>query len=271
MDEYYIRTSEQEESRGPFNLSKLQTLADAGQVTKNTLYFDEATESWTPVAQNKELVTKIFPKVEGLKLRSDKGEAVEGSPMDSEKEAGGSVKVEDMLKAAKGDTKEHRQIRRSQQLFEKAVEVAPLALGIMLLFSAISFLLPHNSVIQETLGEKVYTGLLNYPFLLVGAFDILMAILLLLSVTDIYPLIRGRSMLGLGFGMYLGWALGDPLLMLAFGLGGAGAFLATIATNFSVMFIAIIIGIGGNGALAYLAISGRFAEFYSAVQFNLFG
>ena len=44
MSEYYIRTPEQDESRGPFTVSKLNTLAEAGQVKENTLYYDEDKE-----------------------------------------------------------------------------------------------------------------------------------------------------------------------------------------------------------------------------------
>jgi hypothetical protein len=118
-------------------------------------------------------------------------------------------------------------------------------------------------------GENNFPEMLNYPFLLVGFFDLFIAILLLLSVTEVYPLVRGRGMLGLGFGGYVGWALGDPLIMMAFGLGGAGLFFATISERFSLMLLAVVIGIGGNGFLAYLAMSGRFAEFYSAIRFGL--
>ena len=52
MLEYYIRTPEQDESRGPFDASKLRTLAEAGQVTENTLYYDEDKEEWIPMASN---------------------------------------------------------------------------------------------------------------------------------------------------------------------------------------------------------------------------
>lgn len=268
MPDYYIRTPEQDESRGPFDISKLLTLAEAGQVTENTLYYDEEKEEWIPIALNEELKAKVFPKAESLKLRIGQGGENETFSADS-KEAGG-ISVENMLKAAEADTEETRHLKRSQKSFERAVALASMTLGLMMILSSISLLVPHLDAVQGAVNEQGYASLLNYPFLLVGLFDLIMAVLLLLSVTDIYPLIRGRSMLGLGFGVYVGWALGDPALLLAFGLGGAGVFLATIAQRFSFMVLAIVMGIGGNGALAFMAINNRFAEFYSSIQLNLF-
>lgn len=268
MLDYYIRTPENDESRGPFDVSKLATLVEAGQVTENTLFYDEDKEEWIPIALSEELKAKIFPEKKSLKLRME--ESNEGEAFSEDLEGEGNINIQDMLKAAEGDTEETRHLRQRQKSFEKAVALASVTLGLMMILSAVAFLVPHHGAIQSAVNEQAYTGLLNYPFLLVGIFDLLMAILLLLSVTDIYPLVRGRSMLGLGFGVYVGWALGDPLLMLAFGLGGAGIFLATITQRLSVMLLAIIMGIGGNGALAYLAVNDRFVELYSSIQLNLF-
>ncbi|MEO0510213.1 MAG: GYF domain-containing protein [Verrucomicrobiota bacterium] len=266
MAEYYIRTPEQDESRGPFDVAKLATLADAGQITENTLYYDETKEEWIPIALNEELKTHVFPEREKLSLKIEDNE---DSSENEEAEEEDGINVEDMLKAAEADTKETRHLRQSQKSFERAVALASMTLGLMMLLSAVSFIFPHLAIIQGAVDEQLYSSLPNYPFLLLGVFDLFMAVLLLLSVTDIYPLIRGRSMIGLGFGVYLGWAIGDPQLMLLFGLGGIGVFLATITQKISVMIAAILMGIGCNGILAYLAISGRFDEFYSIVQINL--
>lgn len=268
MPEYYIRTPEQDESRGPFNIDKLLTLAEAGQVTENTLYYDEGNEEWVPLGLNDELKAQVFPKAESLKLHIGTDEEGDASAEDTKDKSG--FNVEDMLKAAEADTEETRHLKRSQKSFERAVALASLTLGLMMLLAAISFIIPHLNSIQGAISEGIYTDLLNYPFLLVGMFDLVMAILLLLAVTEIYPLIRGRAALGLGFGVYLGWAIGDPLLMVAFGLGSAGIFLATIAQRLSLMILAIVMGVGGNGALAFLAVNDRFIEFYSSTRLNLF-
>ena len=268
MPEYYIRTPEQDESRGPFNIDKLLTLAEAGQVTENTLYYEEEKEEWVPIALNEELKVQLFPEAETLKLNIGVNPQDDATAEEIKDESG--FDVEDMLKAAEAETEETRHLKRSQKSFERAVAIASTTMGLMMLLSSISFIIPHLDVIQGASSEGVYTNLMNFPFLLVGFFDLIMAILLLLSVTKIYPLIRGRAALGLGFGVYLGWALGDPVLMLAFGCGSVGIFLATISQRLSLMLVAIILGVGGNGALAFLAINDRFVEFYSTTQLNLF-
>ncbi|MFU8848832.1 MAG: GYF domain-containing protein [Opitutales bacterium] len=268
MPEYYIRTPEHEESRGPFDAAKLRTLVEAGQVSENTLYYDETKEEWLPIALNEELRAELFPEKKSLKLRIGADNKTASDAKEPEDKS--DINVEDMLKAAEGDTKETRHLKQSQRSFEKAVSLASNALGLIMLLSAIAFLVPHHAVVQNAVSEGEFTRLLNSPFLLVGVFDLIMAVLLLLSVTEIYPLIRARSMLGLGFGLYLGWALGDPLLMLAFTLGGVGIFLATIAQRLSTMILAIALGLFGNGALAYLAVNGRFEGFYTSIQLNLF-
>ena len=50
MADYYIRTPDREESRGPFEASQLLTLAEAGQITENTLHYDETKKSGPPLA-----------------------------------------------------------------------------------------------------------------------------------------------------------------------------------------------------------------------------
>ena len=68
MADYYIRSKDDNDSRGPFDLSKLQTLAEAKQIDENTLYYDEEKEEWLPVGLNAELKAAVFPVREKLKL-----------------------------------------------------------------------------------------------------------------------------------------------------------------------------------------------------------
>jgi len=268
MPDYYIRTPEQDESRGPFDITKLRTLAEAGQVHENTLYYDEDKEEWMPIALNEFLMMEVFPKREKLNLDIKMREESTESPHSREKES--EINVEDLLKAAEADTEETRHLKRNRKSFERSVAVASMTLGFIMILSAVSFIVPHMAVIQAAGGEKFYTNLLNYPFLLVGVFDLIMSVLVMLAVTEIYPLLRGRSMLGLGFGLYVGWALGDPMIMLGFGLGGLGVFMITVSQKFSITVAAIAMGILGNGLLLYLATEGRLDDFYGTFQLTLF-
>lgn len=264
MADYYIRTPEQDESRGPFDISKLLTLAEAGQVTPNTLYYDEEKEEWIPIALNEELNAEVFPEREKLSLQI--GE--EATPGVDTKDPGG-INVESMLAAAEGETAEKKKLTRQKKSFERAATISAVGLGLMMLFSALFMLLPLMPVLQSAIGDQQFATIFNHPTALIGVFDLIMAVLLLLSVTEVYPLVRGRAMLGLGFGVYVGWSLGDPILMGVSAAAGVGIFLATISQSLNTMIAAFILGIGGNLYLAYLALNGRFDGFFESIVFNL--
>ncbi len=264
MSDYYIRTPEQDESRGPFDISKLQTLAEAGQINPNTLYYDEDKEEWIPLALNDSLRAQVFPEREklSLKIREDNAAAEESG------ETGG-LNVESMLAAAEGDTAEKRKLTRQKKSFDRAATIAAVGLGLMMIFSALFMILPLISVIQGALNEKGFATIFNYPTILIGTFDLIMGILLLLSVTEVYPLLRGRAMLLLGFGVYVGWSLGDPSLVALSVAASVGIFMATISQSMTTMLLAFALGIGGNAYLAYLALNGRFDGFFDSIVFNL--
>ncbi|MFQ3225463.1 MAG: hypothetical protein ACI8Z5_001723 [Lentimonas sp.] len=268
MADYYIRTPDSEESRGPFDASQLLTLAEAGQITENTLYYDETKEEWIPIALNEPLKAEVFPEREKLSLKIS--ESKDGSPAteDDPQETGG-IQVTDMLAAAERDTEETRHLKKQQESFQKAAGLSTSSIGIMMLLAGVTLLAPHFTVINAAISEESIGTIFNYPFIIIGLFDFLMAALLFLAVTGIYPLLRGRAMLTLGFGVYVGWALGDPMIMIAAAAAGVGIFYATISQSFSTMVIASILGIGGNAALAYLSIIGHFAGFFDRVYFNL--
>ncbi len=265
MADYYIRTPEQDVSRGPFDISKLLTLAEAGQVTPNTLYYDEDKEEWMPIALNEGLNAEVFPEHEKLSLKVVEGAKAE---LDNKADPGG-INVESMLAAAEGATEEKKKLSRQKKSFERAATISLAGLGLMMLFSALHMLLPLMPVLQGAISDQQFATIFNYPTVLIGAFDLIMAILLLLAVTEVYPLVRGRAMLGLGFGVYVGWSLGDPLLIAVSAAAGIGVFLATISQSLNTMIAAFILGIGGNLYLAYLALNSRFDGFFDGIVFNL--
>ena len=88
--------------------------------------------------------------------------------------------------------------------------------------SAIFLLYPHFEVIRVIFDESNYANLINFPFILLGLLDFVLGILLFLSVTEVYPILRGRGMLTLGFGVYVGWALTDPILTVIAAAAGVG-------------------------------------------------
>lgn len=267
MPDFYIRTPDNAESRGPFDEAKLLTLAEAGQIDANTLYFDEDKEEWVPIALNEPLKEKVFPKVKKLALKiGSPSEETTSKPIDDE---AGGLNVEEMLAAAEGDTRETKHKKALEKSKDKAASIATAGIGLVMLGTALTFLVPHLGVLNDTIGAETYASIVNYPFLMVGLFDFVMAIFLFLAVTEVYPAIRFRAAVGLGFGIYIGWALGDPILLGAWALGSVGMFVSTLSARYSTMLLALTIGIGGNAYLAYLALNGDLTGFFETTTLNL--
>ena len=272
-EEYYIRSPEHEESRGPFTTAKLQTLAEAGQVSENTLIYDDSREEWVPLGKLEALRASVFPERQKLSLKPRKSaDTTEGSATgqgaSGDDEAGGHD-ISEMLAAAEGDTDETRHLKKRERSFQKAVALAASGIGLMMVFSAVFLLMPHFGILNTLMEEERSLAIVNHPFVLVGLFDLFMAVFLFLAVTEVYPLLRARGMLTVGFGVYLGWALGDTVLMVSAAAAGLGIFAATLARSYPVMLLALCLGIGGNGWLAYLSLTGRFTGFFEGIEFEL--
>jgi hypothetical protein len=166
-------------------------------------------------------------------------------------------------------TENTRYLKKKKKSLQKAAVLSNSSIGLMMMLSAVFLLAPHFSAINEAISAEKISTIFNYPFIIVGLFDFIMAALLFLSVTEIYPLLRSRAMLTLGFGIYVGWALGDPIILIASAAAGLGIFFATIAQNLSTMLVAMTLGIGGNATLAYLAILDHFVGFFDSMYYKL--
>ena len=271
-EEYYIRSPEQNASRGPFDIARLQTLGEAGQVTENTLIYDDSREEWVPLGMLEELRASVFPERRKLSLKP-RGNAGDGATAATSGEAGGDDEsggneISEMLAAAEGDTDETRHLKKKERSFQKAVALAASGIGLMMVLSAVFLLMPHFGILNTLMEEERSLAIVNHPFVLVGLFDLVMAVFLFLAVTEVYPLLRARGMLTLGFGAYVGWALGDPVLMASSAAAGVGIFAATLARSYPVMLLTLCLGIAGNGWLAYLSTTGRFTGFFEGIEFE---
>ena len=269
MDDFYIRTPENDHSRGPFDVDKLQSLAGAGQVTENTLYYDEEHEEWRPIALNESLKAAVFPERKRLSLAVEKPAAdptAEEKPAEAPDDDEEKVDVRELLAAADGETEETHHLKEGRESEEKSTAAAPMGLALAMALSGIFLLFPHFGVMQDAFGENALLDLLGFPFLLVAFFDLVLAVALALGVTEVYPYVRGRAMIGLGFGVYLGYAIQSPVLMLVFFLAGVGTFCATLSKRLLLTIAALVTAVAANGYLVYLSVSGRFDGFFESIQ-----
>ncbi len=275
MAEYYIRTPDRDESRGPFTPAQLQTLAEAGQVTIDTLYYDDPQEEWLPIGMNPELKGEVFPEREKLKLKVDAPEEepdkkAKKKKKEPVKEEARSSTVSDMLAVAENETKIARSRRRRDESFERATYLTDNGLCLIMLLSAVTLIAPYLNEIKSIFSSLQLRLFLNYPLILLGIFDLLMSVYVYFGDRKLHSILRGRAMLTLGFGAYIGWALGDMPILIASVAFGIGTLWSTLAQRFFLSIPAVMLGLGGSAFLAYLSLTGYFDELMHNVFFEFF-
>jgi hypothetical protein len=214
-------------------------------------------ESWARISSNEPLKDRVFPEKKRLSLR--KKEESEIGTLNVEDPHEEVVKVDEMLAAAEGHTKETKHVRTRILWQERAASLSVPILGFLLLVSALSVLYPSWNIINAIINEEegAYQALFQNPVVLLGALDLIMAAFLLLNATEIFPLIRFRAMVGAGFFaiIYLAhFVNGDPtgLWMALSTLGfGFGLYICTLTLNFSLMILAGGIGLAGALGIAW--------------------
>jgi hypothetical protein len=258
-EEYYVRPANSDTARGPYDIDKLNTLAEAGQITRETLYYDDDLESWAAIGSNKDLAKQIFPDKRKLQLKSSEkaGDSERRlSRADDEREA---VSVENMLAAAEGTTEETAHLREKIAWQNRAASLAIPTLAAVCLVSALTYIYPSISIVKMLLNNDPngLSAVLQHPLLVLGVLDLIFAICLALAATEIYPLLRFRAMLGAGFFGVVYWsqyALGHPpgLILVACVLAyGIGVYICTLTLNFRLMVGSVVASLAGALGFAY--------------------
>ena len=334
--EYFVRNPDSENARGPFTFEKLFSLAEAGQVDRQSLLYDNASETWKPVGENSELCAKLFPEKKKLTLRrraepvSDEAPATapekkskpsqavapkspeiketddasvgnaETAPTEKKKvsvkhpddktsdtkktpapapepepeseqasaptyeklspELSG-MEVSDFLNAAEGQTEHMAAIRDEREWRDKAVAISLPMLAVMMLLSAVSLLFSKQAAIFEAITKGFgmhWLPLLEQPRFVLGLADLLLALMLALAVTRLYPLLRLRLMLGLGYLGYIAfaaWVAGSSVgaaEMIALLVFSVGAYVCTLTLRFSLMLLSGLCAIAAAVVLGVL-------------------
>lgn len=259
-DEYYIRTGESDEARGPFTVEKLVSLVDASQVDKETLFYDEEKETWMAIRENPELAAEVFPERAKLGLRKKvSGDFALLNPAEDEETEG--VNVESMLAAAEGDTEDTRYLKDEAKRRDKAAGMSIPTLGVIMIISAATFLVPSFQLIQQVLESEEYMLLMQQPLVIVGVIDLLLAIILFLAVSEIFPMVRFRAMIGLGFFGFTAYAqymnTGDPNALYTAGTvlaASLGVFICSLTLNLYLMITSAVVGILGTIGYFYFTV-----------------
>ena len=186
--EFYIRNASDTEARGPFNLEQLSSLAENGQVTQDTVYYDVAGEKWVGVGQNEELMAQLFPQKKKLKVRpKDQVQSLNASS-----ESMPPIEVTDMLAAAEGRSADTKDKADPREALARAARIGMWTNTAILLISGLALIAPSI----DTIVAGNYPKLLSQPFAILGAVDLLLFLLMLLQAVALYPFIRFRAALG---------------------------------------------------------------------------
>ena len=217
MCEYYVRKEGDEEASGPYNLDQITSLIEAGKLDKRAYVYDIDKEEWIPIEENGELMDVLFPQKTKLTLRNEpeKTEAEKASDKKSRRSELGvekaGISVQRILAQAEG--------REGDDLIGKSpVEKRAQSAFLGLRFTTL-FVLGSTVTMAFLEWDLVKTAnaiqMVRSPYILFGIADMLLGIVLLLQVTEIYPLVRFRAAIGLGALTILFFTSGDPLLAIA--------------------------------------------------------
>ena len=244
--DFYVRGLNDAEARGPFTVEQLTSLAEAGQITAETYYYDATSEQWLTIGSSAELKSALWPEKKKLGFKQAEFKSVNKEIKEGEKE----ISVHDFLAAAEGKTEETKGKKdKNLQLMHAAIWGTRGAAVIMLVSAAALVLPSWDAVVTGDVNK-----LLEKPLVFRGIADTALGVLLLLGVISLYPLVRFRSVFGLGFLGFLLWTQGNPTAILALTAGTAGLYFSTIFLNYVPLGVAVLTGLGGMLALAGMSL-----------------
>lgn len=246
MAEIYIRNANETEARGPFNVDQVASLAEAGQVTGDTLVYDALTEQWVALSANANLMAAVFPEKKKLALKAKEIKALNREDPNAK-----AITVNDMLAAAEGRTEDTKGKADPEIAMMRAAKIGMLGATVILLAAAAGEVLPATEALMSgDLGRMMLQ-----PLVFLGVVDIVLAVLLGLGMATIYPFVRFRAALGLGLVGFMFFAQGLNMPLLQLVAGCVGLYLCTVVVSLIPAIVAVVAGLGGMGTLAWYFLS----------------
>ncbi|MEY3775831.1 MAG: hypothetical protein RLZZ129_2611 [Verrucomicrobiota bacterium] len=235
--EFYIRNESETEARGPFSLEQLSSLLDSGQITTATLYYEATTEQWVTIESNAEMKAVLFPEKKRLKVKAKENLNTLNTSTDSRP----PITVDEMLAAAEGHTDETKDRKDPALAMARAAGIGMYGAMAMLLIAAAGELLPSVNFLMAFNLEQLPA----HPLVVLGILDLALGLLLGLGMVNIYPFVRFRAALGLGFLGFIFYTQGQGLPLVAVLTGSAGLYLSTVSVNLLPVMLAVTIGLLG--------------------------
>jgi GYF domain 2 len=244
--EYYIREASENEARGPFNFEQLVSLAETGQLTPDTLWYDPSVEDWAQIGTNDELKAQIFPEKRKLRMK-----VKEAAPQPKQTDSMAPITVEDMLAGAEGRTSETKDKIDPAIMQAHAARIGMWSAVACLVLAAAGEVLP----VADAIAAMDLNKILAQPLVFLGGADLFIAVMLGLGVVQFYPMVRFRAALGLGLFGFIFFVQGSPLPLLAEAAGAVGLYLMTIWIDMMPVLVVSALGVLGSAATAYFLLS----------------
>ena len=241
--EFYVRGVNDTEARGPFTVDQLVTLGEIGQIDTETLYYEASTEQWVAIGANEEVKNAVFPSKKKLAVKAKENIKF----LNIAKEEHQEITVEQMLAAAEGRTEETKDARSLINAQNRSAKIGIYSGLVMFLLSAAALVLPHADIVAEVDLGKIA----GQPLVILGLVDLLCAVLLGLGMSAVYPFIRFRAVLGIGFLGLLFWLQDQPRVALAVAAGSVGMYFCTVVLSYAPIIAAALVGLAGTGGFAF--------------------
>ena len=245
--EFYIRNASETEARGPFNHEHMVSLAENGQITKETLYYDSGTEQWVALETNPAVCAIIFPQKVALKLKAK----TTFKTLNVADTNAAPISVVQLLAAADGRTAETADKLDPILARERAAVIGRWSATIILCISAAALCMPSIDILTQLDVDS----LLLKPLAILGVGQAVLALLLFLQVTQAYPLVRLSATLGIGMVGVILWSHGQTTPMASFALGSIGLYFSTVFINFIGVGVAAGLGLAGMAGYAMFVLS----------------
>jgi hypothetical protein len=244
--EYYIREASENEARGPYNMEQLVSLAETGQVTVETLWYDPALEDWALIGNSDTLKAALFPEKRKLRMK-----AKEVVPTVKKLDSMAPITVEDMLAGAEGRTDDTKDKVDPKIMQAHAARIGMWAAVLCLILAAAGEILPAADAIAAMDVNKI----IAQPLAFLGALDLFAAVMLGLGVVQFYPFVRFRAAAGLGFFGFVFFAQGSTVPILTLAAGSVGMYFATVWVDMLPILIVSAVGVLGSAGTAYFLLS----------------
>lgn len=328
MADFIIREASSENARGPFTLEELKTLFESGQISRETLYYVEGSETWETLESNTVVKEALFPDKNRLTLRKRKSpeelekerKSIEKSEREKRRKAerrvptveellaeteaedpdlqtgskttaaaaGGAAigaaaavgsstartaepetpmgdeaerqavytdqkaaDLDKLLAEAEGQTADTAYLARRRRSKELAYGISTPVLTITLLLLAFSFFYPIYPEVEEAVRNAEPQLVVEQPTVILALIDLILAISIGLAATEVYPVLRVRSIIAMGFFGIIFYSFENWPLFWATIAVGLGMYILTLSARFWLSLIASTLALGGAALFAF--------------------